>query len=96
MCLDSSAQDRVLKLLRTLSKEIFDKDESEKVLRMILQKLVTFESDLSKPRLGLNEEDYTLVKRTTDLVIHNGANVNHVLLYNGRIVCVNTLYNNYM
>lgn len=79
---DFSAQDRVLKLLGTLSKEIFDKEESEKVLRTILQKLVTFESDLSKPRLGLNEEDYTLVKRTTDLVIHNGANVNHVLLYN--------------
>ena len=84
MCLDFSAQDRVLKLLGTLSKEIFDKEESEKVLRTILQKLVTFESDLSKPHLGLNEEDYTLVKRTTDLVIHNGANVNHVLLYNGQ------------
>ena len=57
----------------------------DKSLDELLTKLIVVEGDLSQPRLGLNEETFTRLSQEVDLVIHNGANVNHVLLYNGQL-----------
>lgn len=51
-----------------------------------VEKLVIMAGDLSKPGLGLNEEDYTTLCEEVDTIIHNGAIVNSVLPYSGIII----------
>lgn len=73
-----SATSRVFSLVEVLSSE-FECDN----LKYTTKKIEVLESDLSKPRLGLSEQDYCTVQTDVELVIHNGAHVNHVLKYNG-------------
>ena len=49
-----------------------------------LGKLTVFVGDLSEPRLGLAEEEHTLLCEDVDTIIHNGATVNSVLPYWGK------------
>ena len=46
-------------------------------------RVVPLEGDLSKPRLGLEDQDYAMLCREVHVIIHNGAVVNGVLPYLG-------------
>jgi thioester reductase-like protein len=48
---------------------------------VIKEKCVPIEGDLSKPLLGLSQTDYNFLSNEVNVVIHNGANVNHILNY---------------
>lgn len=76
--IDEPASCHVLNIIKQLSIE-FEVDTFDGMMA----KLAVLESDLSKPDLGLSENDYSIVKTEVDLVIHNGAHVNHILKYNG-------------
>lgn len=58
--------------------------ENESSFQKMMSKLVVISGDLGLVRLGLTEGDYNLIAREVDVVIHNGANVNHVLSYTGQ------------
>ena len=75
--------DRISSILETLSKELSG-DFNQQHLPRMMEKLVVLESDLTKPRLGLSDEDYSRITNEVNLVIHNGAKVNHVLSYSGK------------
>ena len=75
-----SARERVVKLLNKLQLEFQCADDVEGV-----EKLVIVEGDLSKPKLSLSCKDYTTLCEEVDTIIHNGASVNHVLSYLGKI-----------
>ena len=44
-------------------------------------KVIVLEGDLSKPLLGLDETVFADLASTVDVIIHNGAHVNHLLSY---------------
>ncbi len=77
-------------ILEILSKELSG-DLNQHSFTEMMKKLIVLESDLTKPRLGLNDEDYHHITNEVTLVIHNGSNVNHVLSYNGKIQNSNNL-----
>lgn len=55
----------------------------------IESKLVTLEGDLSQSQMGLDLNDFTRLLTEIDVVIHNGAHVNHILSYAGKQILSN-------
>ena len=47
------------------------------------QKVSVVLGDLSQPLLGLKEDTFHSLSKSVDIIIHNGARVNHVLPYTG-------------
>ena len=87
----------MLNILKGLHKEFSEREEDkrrgvveekrtndESSFKKLMSKLVVLSGDLGLARLGLTEGDYNLIAREVDIVIHNGANVNHVLSYTGQ------------
>ncbi len=74
--------DAVSTMLEEFS-NVHKEDTEQPHLKQLLEKVQVLESDLSKPKLGLSENDYFLLKTEVDFVIHNGAHVNHILTYRG-------------
>ena len=58
--------------------------DNETSFQTLTSKLVVLSGDLGLVKLGLTEGDYNLIAREVDIVIHNGANVNHILSYTGQ------------
>ena len=81
----SSAEERVNKIFQTLLKELVMESNQDETFARLKKKLMVFEADLSQPYLALKESEYSCIKTTVDLVIHNGAIVNHILQYNGEL-----------
>ena len=78
--------DRVSDVVSMMLKEFSNvhKNDTEQLhLKQLLDKVQVLESDISKTKLGLSENDYILLKSEVDFVIHNGAHVNHILTYRG-------------
>ena len=48
------------------------------------KKVRIVEGDLSKPLLGLNMSEFSYLATVVDVVIHNGAHVNHIKSYDGK------------
>ncbi|VVP92975.1 non-ribosomal peptide synthetase [Pseudomonas fluorescens] len=46
-----------------------------------LSRVRVYAADISRPQLGLNDEDYQRLDREFGALVHNAANVNHVLDY---------------
>jgi len=44
-------------------------------------RLHVMQGDLSQPRLGLSQKHYTFLEQEIDLILHNGAQVHHLLDY---------------
>ena len=49
------------------------------------QKVLVVLGDLSQPLLGLKEDTFHSLSKSVDIIIHNGARVNHVLPYTGKL-----------
>jgi hybrid polyketide synthase / nonribosomal peptide synthetase ACE1 len=45
------------------------------------EKVVSYEGDLARPRLGLSEQDHQEIFSTADAIIHNGADVFYTKTY---------------
>ena len=48
-------------------------------------RVIPLEGDLSKPRLGLEDQDYDMLCKEVHVIIHNGAVVNAALPYLGNV-----------
>ncbi|WP_405122558.1 non-ribosomal peptide synthetase [Pseudomonas sp. M20] len=46
-----------------------------------LRRVRVYAADISRPQLGMNDEDYQRLDREFGALVHNAANVNHVLDY---------------
>lgn len=57
----------------------FDKYE---LMRPSQERIIPVLGDLSQPNLGINQSEYNMLAQTIDLIIHNGAAVNHLYNYN--------------
>ena len=90
----SDGEEKMMSILRELCTELNDELEGggddgrerkgEQVeFDKLISKLIVIRGDLTLPRLGLTDEVYTLLCNEVDIVIHNGANVNHILSYTG-------------
>ena len=89
----SDGEEKMMSILRELCTELNDELEGgddgrerkgEQVeFDKLISKLIVIRGDLALPRLGLTDEVYTLLCNEVDTVIHNGANVNHILSYTG-------------
>jgi len=80
MCADTSPRDRVLQILSQLCSELLVEESLD-------HKLQVLEGDLTRPRLGLNE-NYSSVCSHVDVVIHNGAVVNAALPYSSTLYII--------
>ena len=49
------------------------------------QKVSVVLGDLAQPLLGLREDTFHSLSKSVDIIIHNGARVNHVLPYTGKL-----------
>ena len=89
----SDGEERMMSILRELCTELNDELEGEDdggerkgeqvEIDKLISKLIVIRGDLTLPRLGLTDEVYTLLCNEVDIVVHNGANVNHILSYTG-------------
>lgn len=71
----SSPDERMQSILNELKQHIS--------LEECCNKVVVVKGDLSRPNLGLNEDDYMMICNSADVIIHNGAVVNAALPYEG-------------
>ena len=89
MCIDTSPRDRVLQILSQLCSELSVEETFD-------HKLQVLEGDLTRPRLGMSEENYSSVCSRVDVIIHNGAVVNAALPYSSmlyfEVLCLQLLY----
>ena len=69
-------EDYLLEILRLSS--LCDDEELHQLFK---EKVVMLEGDLSKPLVGLEVATFDHLASTVDVIIHNGALVNHVLPY---------------
>ena len=61
-------------------------DDSQSNLQLTFdQKVSVVLGDLSQPLLGLKEDTFYSLSKSVDIIIHNGARVNHVLPYTGKL-----------
>ncbi|XP_019858162.1 PREDICTED: carboxylic acid reductase-like isoform X1 [Amphimedon queenslandica] len=94
LCRGDNGKERLLNILKKLQVELSEmkgdkqgggveekRRGKESSFSKMVSKLVVLSGDLGLVRLGLSEGDYNLIAREVDVVIHNGANVNHVLSY---------------
>ena len=78
---DISIRERLHSVLSELHSELsLQKAPREE---LAVGRVVPLEGDLSKPRLGLRDQDYDMLCREVHVIIHNGAVVNAVLPYLG-------------
>ena len=65
--------------------DLFSSDELYK--KHFEEKCIPLQGDLRKSNLGVSVECFTELSDVVDVVIHNGAHVNHVLPYTGECAC---------
>jgi fatty acid CoA ligase FadD9 len=53
----------------------------ERFIQLAQEHLIVFAADLTAPNFGLSDEIYNLLATEVDMVLHNGALVNHVFSY---------------
>lgn len=59
-----------------------DEDGNPRHVAVKSSKIVEYSGNLVEPRLGLSEDDFNHLGRTTDIIIHNGAAVSFLQSYN--------------
>lgn len=72
-------------LLRLLE-EVAGPDLKAGLSQAFEAKAVVLEGDLAKPLLGLDEVVFADLASSVDVIIHNGAHVNHLLPYQSTCV----------
>lgn len=78
-----SVKNRIENVIKDLYSELIHIQEGAPSYETMSSKCIVVPGDLSQSRLGLNDDDFTTISQEVNVVIHNGAAVNHVLLYNG-------------
>ena len=79
------ARARLLPLVE-MSAESPASDGSQSSVQLTFdQKVSILLGDLSQPLLGLKEDTFHSLSKSVDIIIHNGARVNHVLPYTGKL-----------
>ena len=82
LCVGLTANERVFSILHELHSELFIDSSLEELTR---DRVVVLSGDLGQPQLGVKEEEFALLCETVDVVIHNGAVVNHAMPYAGKL-----------
>ena len=79
------ARARLLLLVEMSAESPASGDSQSSVQLTFDQKVSILLGDLSQPLLGLKEDTFHSLSKSVDIIIHNGAWVNHVLPYTGKL-----------
>ncbi|MBL7479224.1 thioester reductase domain-containing protein [Legionella bononiensis] len=73
---NSQARNRMLNCFQHSESALKDR-----FIQLAQKHLVVYAADLTSPNFGLNDEIYNLLATEVDMILHNGALVNHVFSY---------------